>query len=188
MNDEYGRMRSLLERLNISFTENGYSNAEVYAYSKGIELVKNQNENTMSEIFINLDSAQKFERYASLLNIDASRFTDEELKAKIIKRLSMNFGDYTKTDFDAAFEAVGSGSFIYDDELEQYVFSDVDIDDFSELAKFIEGYFFMLVPITYDGTGMSWDSWESWGKSFNYYDKLHLPLNIIDNLRSDMLE
>lgn len=189
MNDMYLRMKSLLENAGIAFNEGGLSKSEIYAYSKGMELVKNHIADGIKDLF--LQNGSDAGRYAFLLNIDAGRYSPAALKAEIKKRLAMNYGTATVAEHDEAFDAVGSGTYtIYHEEGELFptiIFSDVDIEDLPQLAKFIEGYTCLSERAVYDGDGMDFDAWDLWGQNFYQLDKMALPFNIIDNLRSDMI-
>ena len=190
MNDMYLRMKSLLEDAGIAFNSGGISKAEIYAYSKGVELVLDSISDGIDDIF--MQGSSNLKRYALLLNIDSERYSPNALKTEIKNRLAMNFAEATVDEHERAFSAVGSGTYtLYHEDgelLPTIKFADVDIEDLPQLAKFIEGYTCLSERATYDGSGMDFDAWDAWGQSFYQLDKMALPFNIIDNLRSDMIE
>ena len=190
MNSIYQRLEALLKDVGIAFNENGISKAEVLAYAAGIEYVRDTVQRALDDVFMENDSTAK--KYAALLNIDPNRYTLAELKSEIRERLAMNFAHGTVAEHDAAFAAVGSGSFELfldpDDEFPTIIFSDVEIEDLPQLAKFIEAYTCLSERTYFDGSGMTFDDWDAWNQTFYTLDKMALPFNILDYLRSDMIE
>lgn len=187
MNNEYLRMKALLEDMGMSFEEGSITKAEIYAYSKGLELVKNYCTAALCAVLLE-DGG---DRYAALLDIDASRFTESELKDEVIKRLSMNFGKATVSEFDDEFSLVGSGSYtIEKDDFDDIIttFIGVEAEDLAQLGKFIKGYTSLSAITYFDGHGMDFDSWDRWNQTFYSLDKMALQFNIINTLRSDMIE
>ena len=184
MNNSFLRMKSLLENAGISFTEEGISNAEIYAYSVGIEQVRQSLNGALSGVLAN--STAGAEKYALLLNIDKSRYTAEELVEAIIKRLAQPFCKADVAEFDDAFDEVGSGSYELEtdpnDGLPAIVFADVELSDLPQLARFIESYTLASMHARYDGNGMDFDGWDAWNQCFYQLDKMALPFDIIDNL------
>ncbi|MBQ9517428.1 MAG: hypothetical protein IJR60_05070 [Eubacterium sp.] len=190
MNEIFNRMKALLQNAGIKFTEGGISNAEIYAYAAAIKHVWEYLTDALDDVFMQGDS--NAERYAALLNIDKNRYTLAELKEEIKDRLAMNFATATIAEHEAAFAAVGSGSYdLYldsEDYIPRMIFSGVDIEDLPQLAKFIDAYTCSFQRTYYDGSGMTFDDWDTWNQTFWTLDKMALPFNIIDYLRSDMIE
>lgn len=186
MNDEFIRMKELLEKTGLSFEEGGISFAELAAYAKGIEYARNMIEKAETSVFITGEDIGNLIRYADLLKLDAERFEFEGLKNEIIRRFSL---DYGKTDwnlFRSEFLLIGSGSYSFD--VYEIIFSGVKLEDLKELGKFIEAYMPFFYKTSYSGSGLTFDLWDGIGYSFNRYDGLNLPFDIIDNLRSDEIE
>ena len=190
MNSIFLRMKALLEQVGIEFSEHGISAAEIYAYASAIEMVRQNLQNVLRDVLI--DDNAELEKYAYIFNIDTSRFTRDELINEIIYRLSMDYGTYLASDLEAEFDSVGSGHILFSLDYPSMIpsvrFEDVDADDLEQLGKFIEGFTCLSQNVTYFGNGMSFSSWGTWNKTFFKLDKLGLPFNIIDNLRSDMIE
>lgn len=182
----FERMKALLSDLGLSFQESGITNAEIYAYSEGLELVRSSIIDTFNRIFINFDNNDNVLMYTQMLNITADGYSAEELKSIIFKRLGQAYGDYTQSGFDEAFDAVGSGS--YEISGGVITFSNVNAADLKRLGGFIKGYVFICTKAVCDGSGLDFDTWDSWGQSFYDYDNLGLTFDIIDTLRSDMIE
>ena len=190
MSNEYNRMKSLLENVGLSFTETGITNGEITAYAAGLALVRQELENAEKAVFILQNGSTELSRYASLLNLDESRYTVPQLKAAIVDRLSHGFGEYIAEDFVNAFETIGSGEYEFesidygsgvDPDIKDIAFRNFDFEDLRELGKFIKA-FLHTSNTYYDGTGLTFDEWDAYGCTFNYYDSLCLPFNIIDHL------
>ena len=190
MNEAYQRMKALLEKTGMRFTPGGITNAEISAYAQGIELVKNAFEAAEGAVFILTFGKPDYNYFASLLCLDSSRYTEQELQNEIIYRLSHSFGDYTADCFVNDFNKIGSGSYEHmsidygegvEPDCKDIVFSDVDRNDLAELGKFIKAYQNGDNSF-YDGTGLTFDEWHDWGLTFNEYDALGLPFNILDHL------
>ena len=190
MNEIFERMKALLKKTGIVFNEGGISNAEIYAYAYAIKAVRDDISAAVDELF--LENGANAHKYAKLLNIDESRYTQSELEEEIKSRFAMNFATATVEDFDAAFDAVGSGSYSLslseDDNVPEIIFSGVRGEDMPQLAKFIEAYTYTRERTFFDGDGMTFDDWDDWDQSFYMLDKMSLPFNIIDSLRSDIIE
>lgn len=183
MNSMFDRMKKLLSDAGITFNSNGYSNAEIYAYASAMQYVKSYFDKILKSVFINLDDGDMYE-YSQLLNLRKSDFTSDGLKACICSRLGMPFGDYTLTNFQKAFNNIGSGQ--YQITKSKVIFSDVDSTDLHKLGDFIEGYIFLCKDFVYDGTGLTFDERDSCNMNFHDIDKMNLPFDIIDTLRSDI--
>ena len=190
MNSIYLRLRALLEQVGIEFSEHGISNAEIHAYASAIEMVRQRMQNVLRDLFI--EEGAQLEKYASLLNLDVSRYSQEVLVLEIIYRLSMDYGSFLTSDFEAAFDDVGSGHIMLSIDAPDMVpsarFSDVDADDLEQLGKFIEGFICFSQNVSHSGSGIDFESWDIWNQSFFRLDKLGLPFSIIDKLRSDLIE
>lgn len=186
MTSEYERMKGLLEGLGLSFKENGITNAEIYAYAKGVETVKNRLKNAYDSVFINTKGNYNMQGYVDLLDIDTERYGDELIKQQIIERLSMPFCDYRADDFKRAFSRVGSGKCTVSNK--QTVFSGVKQKDLHRLGLFIKSYILMCTDALFDGDGMNFDSWDEWSQTFDTYDNFGLPCSVLETLRSDIIE
>lgn len=186
MTNEYERMKTLLEKLGLSFTESGITNAEIYAYSKGIQTVRDYLKSVYNAVFINLKGNYNLQNYVDLLDIDTERYGDELIKQQIIKRLSMPFCDYRADDFKKAFSRIGSGKCTVSNK--QAVFSGVKQKDLHRLGLFIKSYVLMCTQALFDGDGMDFDSWDAWDKSFDALDNFGLPCSVFETLRSDIIE
>ena len=190
MNSIFARLKALLEPLGITFETGGLSQAEIHGYSAGAELVRSFIEDAIGETFAENESGAK--RYAALLNIDAERYTAAALVAEIRRRLAMGYACATVSEMEAAFDAVGSGTFEYYNDngeiLPTIKFHNVQAEDLTELGKFIESYVCLSARTRFDGSGMDFDGWDAWGQSFYKLDKMNLPFRILDELRSDMIE
>lgn len=187
MNNPFDRMKKLLEDVGIKLENGGISSGEISAYSKGIELVISQAKMIIELVNIVSSKSNQLKRYTSLLHIDESRFEDvNQLKAEIIKRYSQCFGDNEIDAVNEGFESVGSGTYSIDNGV--VTFYNVMLDDLYELGKFINGYLPAFATVSFDGTGLTFDEWDSIAFTFSKYDGWCLPFSIIDNLRSDMIE
>lgn len=186
----YYRLKPLLENAGIEFNIDGISRAEIFAYSAGIAYVWNYLEKAFDDVFMANESDAV--KYANLLNIDADRYSVFELKEEIRNRLAMNFATATVAEHNAAFGAIGSGNYSLildpEDDFPMMIISGVNIEDLPQLAKFIEAYTCAFEKTIYNGNGMTFDNWDTWNQPFYALDKMALPFNIIDYLRSDMIE
>jgi hypothetical protein len=186
MNNEFERMKKLLSDAGLTFEDGGITNAEIYSYAVGLDIVRNAIQQAFDKIFINIDTNEDMSNYCELLNIDDEGKTNSELKSEIYKRLGAEYGQYTCTGFDEAFSKVGSGEYeISDDGI---VFKNVDSKDLKRLGNFVAGYIFPFVKASCDGEGLTFDSWDEWSQSFYRYDNMNLTFDIIDTLRSDLIE
>lgn len=184
MNEMYQRMKQLLSDAGIRFEPTGYSASEIYAYASAMQYVKDYFDKILKTIFINLDDDADMYEYIQLLNLRRSDFLPEALKERIYGRLGMQYGDYTFSNFQKAFEDIGSGK--YKITKSAIIFSDVHQKDLHKLGDFIESYIFLCKNFAYDGTGLTFDERDSYNMNFHDCDKLNLPFDIIDTLRSDM--
>ena len=190
MSNTFNRMKSLLQGTGISFNDGGISDAEIYAYASAVDFIMQKLQCSIDDVF--MENGSTAEKYAALLNLDKNRYTAEHLKQEIKKRLAMSYASATVTEHDAAFDAVGSGSYelllSQNENVPTIVFSGVALEDLPQLAKFIESYTCPGEEAYYDGDGLTFDEWDSLNKSFYSLDKMNLPFNIIDYLRSDIIE
>ena len=186
MNSEFLRMKSLLEKTGLTFEAGGISFAELAAYAKGLEYAREMLEKSEESIFITGSETDSLIRYADLLRLDVGRFTFEELSDEIVRRYSLNFGEQSWTLFGEAFSLIGSGSCEFN--VPEITFSGIEPEGLKELGKLIEAYIPIGYITLYSGSGMTFDLWDEIGYSFNRYDGLGLPYDIIDNLRSDEFE
>lgn len=181
MNNSFERMKKLLADTGISFAEGGYSNAEIYAYASALGLVRDYFDNILSAVFINFDNSADVYEYARLLNLRTGDFTPEQLKQCIYSRLGMPFGAYTISNFQKAFDSIGSGQ--YEITKSKVIFSGVAEKDLHRLGDFIESYMFACRNFSYDGEGLTFDVRDACNLNFHDCDNLNLPFDIIDTLR-----
>lgn len=181
MHAEFERIKSLLEGIGIRFTEDGLSNAEIYAYSSALEALRKKIYAGLCEVFFTLNNASSLEKYTELLNIDASRLTRSEIKEHIIARLSQPYGYAAGSLMQREFEEIGSGS--YETEDGRIVFDGIERNDLPRLGKFLKAFGYIGLGFAYAGSGLTFDEWDEWGLTFDEYDNLSLPFGIIDTLR-----
>ena len=185
MNNEYKRMRALLEPAGIDFSSNSISNAEIYAYSEGLGYVRDILNETVKRVFFLLVPDGNANGYASLLKI-SPKVSEEDLSSEIILRLSRNFFGYGIFQIFDEFEKIGSGSINleYDSTGRlKCIISDVMLSDIDELSKFIEAFTFCGIKYIYDGSGMTFDEWDETDKTFNEFDLLDAVFDILDKIR-----
>lgn len=181
MNNMYERMKKLLSDAGISFEEGGYSNSEILAYASAVDYVKKYFDKILKKVFINIDDTDDMYEYLQMLNLRKSDYTTQELKNCIYSRLGMPFGDYTVSNFNKAFDSIGSGN--YEITKSKIIFSDVDEKDLHKLGDFIESYIYLCKDFSYDGTGFTFDERDACNMTFYDCDKMNLPFDIIDTLR-----
>lgn len=179
MTDARNRIAKLLEDIGISCGGAGISSAEIDGYCAGIKLVNDEIEKVLSFVFINLDGNNNLQYYQTMLggNYD---------KNEIIKRLGETFGTYKKSDFENEFSKIGSGTYVIDEN--GIRFNSVDGADFKKLSEFIKNYVPASVDAGLSGNGLTFDEWASHGKSWKWFDESGLCFNILDSLRSDIIE
>ena len=183
-------MKALLENTGLTFSPDGITMAEIYAYASAIEYVRQYVSSIVSEVFA--DEYSTGEKYAKLLNLDLDRYTESELKDEIRRRLSMTYGSSTVEEFEDAFSQVGSGAYNlrldFFNTIPAITFREVNKEDLPQLGRFIEGYIMISNFADFNGNGISWSSWDAWEQSFYRLDTMNLPFLIIDYLRSDLIE
>ena len=182
MSREYERMKSLLRRAGLSVNDNGISDAEVYAYARGLETVCEK----LSEAEEIISTDAGLSRYASYLGIDAAKYGGNELKELIIRRASYKLAELTGGDFDAEFALTGAASLEIGEN--GITVKGINPARMYELSVFLNGFVPAGVKLSSDGGGMDFDAWDATGYTFNQYDALALPFDILDTLRSDMFE
>lgn len=186
-NSIYDRMRALLENSGLKFCDNGITNAEIEAYSKGLDMVQKQFAGIYRQIFINLEESDNADKYIELLNLSTENLSMEEIKSEIKRRLGETFGHYTIEDFNHDFYKVGSGTYTWTSKF-GLEFIDISINDLERLGRFVMPYTVLHANLGYWGDGFTFDQWDKYAQTFYKYDKLNLPFDIIDNFRSDMIE
>ena len=188
MNEIYIRMKTLLEGAGLSFDEGGISCAELKAYAKGLQYVKDCIDSAENALLLNGSEIRRFINYADMLRIDSSRFSAQTLKDEIKRRLSLPFAYSSYTQADAQFSPVLSGEYALTQNT--CVVIGVRLGDLKEAGKFLAAYSPFCAERLYSGEGslLTFDMWDSIGYTFNGYDSLHLPCEFLESLRSDIFE
>ncbi len=188
MNDEFLRMKALLEEAGLSFESGGLSNAELWAYAAGLETAAGLIDYTESVMMMLSEDKNDLARYADLLKIDRERYTADELKAEITRRLSLPFGQSSYTLAEQEFARVKSGEYAL--TAEQCVVFGAYAGDLREAALFLKAYSPFCAQQRYggDGDAMTFDLWDSLGYSFNRLDSLEITFDFSDSIRSDIFE
>ena len=181
MNEYYTRIKELMKTAGITVSEGSANDGEAYAYAAALAAVAALP--SLAAARSGLDGTAYVDSgyYASLLGIDADRFTADGLKEEIIRRLSHSYADYTADDAAHAFELIGSGSMSIEEGT--LIFAGIQPEDLAELGKYIAAYRFVGVPFDYNGDGLTFDEWDSLHYSFEKYDTLQLPWTILDHYR-----
>lgn len=186
-NVSYSRMKSLLENSGLNFSENGITNAEITAYSKGIDMVYKKLIETYYSIFFNLDESNHVDKYIDLLNLSTENLTLSEIKQQIKDRLGERFGQYTIDDFNRELKKVGPGTYYWNEDW-GLVFLDFLIGDLERLGRFVMRYTLLHANLGYRGNGLTFEQWDKYAQTFYKYDSINLPFDILDSLGSEMIE
>ena len=183
-------MKALFETAGLDVSEGGFTEAEVYAYSKGVEIVSAKLDAAAKAIFITRTDEPDLKRYAELLALETVRYTPQKLKEEIIFRMAHSYADYTFTDCLRAEGALRSGEYERDSYdtgygvyyfFDELVFSNFEPRDLKEVGKFIKAYVHFATETVYSGEGMTFDEWEAFDNTFAEYDALCLPFSMIDS-------
>ncbi len=186
----FERMKALMQETGADCGTGTLNQVELRGYAAGIGLVRRTLAALLEEALLQSEAGGRY--YASLLHLDGSRYTLEELTSQVTARLAAAFAACTVEEWQAAFDAVGSGGYAFDTDpvtgARRIVFSNVAMEDLAELAKFIDAYTSPCFQVIYDGGGMTFAQWDAWARYFHTLDSLALPISILENLRSDMIE
>ncbi len=175
-------MKSLLEKASLSFASGGINDAEIYAYAAGMELIRDSLE--QAEGILSEDAG--IERLAELFALDSSRYGRERLRELIRRRASYEPSMLTAEDFDEEFSLTNAEDITVSGDT--VVIEGIDADRLFELSVFLKGFSPLGRRAIADGEGMTFDLWEATGFNFSQYDRLCLPFDILDTLRSDTFE
>ena len=186
MSNAYERMRALLEECGLTFSEHGITNAEIYAYSKALELLEASLESIEKEIFISDEYDSDISRYAYLFGLDLRHNTPEEVKSAILRRFGYLYGGISVADLRADFALVGSGT--YRNSGVMVTFSDVELKDLKALGSFISAYIPLYFGIFANGDGMTFDEWDETEFTFDNLDSFNLQFYYLDTMRSENIE
>lgn len=169
------RIANLLKDMGIACEGKGYSSAEIDGYCAGIELVEEQISQILKFIFINLAENNDLTYYKAFIK-------HANTKNDIFNRLGEDWGAYSKSAFYDEMSKIGGKIRISDDGV---TFSEIPSTSLDKLGKFVVQYIPPFVEAKYNGTGLTFNKWASWGKSWIELDNMNLTFNIIDSLRGD---
>ncbi len=184
MNEYYERIKALFKTANINVPEGAASDGEAYAYGAALAAAAALPSLAAARTGMDGEAATDYAYYASLLDIDSSRFSPEALPNVVKERLYHSFADYTADDVALAFQRVGSGGMYTENGV--LTFIGIHAEDLAELGKFIAGFQYCGIPVGYSGNGMTFDEWEALDYSFERYDRLQLPWSILDYYRRNL--
>lgn len=184
MSDIYERMKKLLVDVGVSFNDGGFSTGEIKAYAAGLKLVRDKIEDAFNKVYIIENDNCDLTYFADLVNVDLT--DSDKTKDNVIWALSFNFGKCDKNTFQRGFSQIGEGNYQIDDNT--VVFDDITISKLKFLGNFISTFVPLCVNVRFNGTGITFDKWEELNFNFNKTDEWNLPFDIIDSLRSDMIE
>lgn len=181
-------MKELLERAGLSFETGGTAYAELYAYAQGIGLIQEENDGCERKMLLESTDKAELSGFADMLKLDISRYTAQELKDEIRRRLSLRFGFSSYTGADEEFSSVGSGEYSLSASLCSV--TGVRLEDLREAGNFLAAYSPYCASKTYIGEGVriTFDMWDATEYTFNKYDSLGLPWEFLDTIRSDIFE
>lgn len=181
MNEYYERIKALFQTANINVAEGSLNDGEAYAYAAVLAEAAQPPTVAAARSGMDGDNATDYAYLASLLNIDATRYSEAMLPQIVKERMSHSFADYTVDDVERDFDRVNSGGMYLEDGI--LTFIGIHPEDLAELGKFIAAYHFCGIPLGYSGHGMAFDDWEALDYSFESYDRLQLPWSILDYYR-----
>lgn len=181
MNEYYTRIKGLMETAGITVSEGSANDGEAYAYGAALAAVAALPSLAAARSGMDGEAAIDDIYFASLLGISAERFSAEALAEEISARLSHSYADYTADDAAHAFQLIGSGSMSLAGGI--LCFADIRPEDLAELGKFIAAFQYIGIPADYNGSGLTFDEWDSFNYSFEKYDTLQLPWTVLDHYR-----
>ncbi len=177
MNNEiYDRLKNLVTGVGISVIDNSPDDAELYCYAQALNSVRQQIAIIVDDLFAVSDNGLK--RYIKLLNINSQGKTYDQLIAEIQSKLSDDYGNLKIAQMAEDFLLVGSGTYAV--TRGKITFSGVAVEDLDKLSEFIRKWTVMSAKCIFDSDGMAFDQWDAMANSFDYYDRLQLPFDILD--------
>lgn len=177
MSDEiYNRLKSLVTGVGISVDDNSSNDAELYCYAQALGAVREQMRAIKDELFAVSENGIK--RYVKLLNINIQDKTRDQIVDEIHAKLSDDYGNLKAEQMAEDFLLVGSGTYTL--KRGRMTFSDVAFEDLGKLSEFIRKWTVMNTLCIFAGNGMKFDQWDAMENSFDYYDRLQLPFDILD--------
>lgn len=187
MNKAYERLINLFGEMGLDTLEGSYAEAEAYALSEGIALVKSYISYVSERMFFTMNSkAESAEKYADMLRLDYTK-TDRETLENVIKaRLSNSYKDAQLSDNYDSEAAVMKGIAV-EEENDSYIISGVDSNTVFFLGNFIKGAVPFDKCACLTGSGLTFRVWDSLKKTFGFYNRLGLPFSCYDTMESGIL-
>lgn len=180
-NAVYDRLKALVTGVGIQVDDNSVDDAELYCYCQALDYVYQKIKSVADNVFAVSD--ENIDRYTSLLNIDCTDKTYDQIYAEIQSRFSADFGDVAVEDMAEDFQIVGSGT--YSVSRGNLTFENVAVEDLYNLSQFLLKWSTPYTQCLFSGNGTTFDVWDEWGQSFSYYDNLQLPFSILDTYEKE---
>lgn len=179
MPNEFERMKRLLETAGLNIAAGGIGEAELCGYAAGLALIREALESAEAGIAAP-------ERYAALLGLDTEDLGENELRRWIVRRVSeasaLPDGEILDTEFSL------TGATALRPTQDGLLLTGFNLSRSKALAFFLASFLPVGVRITGGGSGLCFDQWEATGFTFREYDRLRLPFDLLDTLRSDTYE
>jgi len=182
MSSAYERLKSLFSIAGLSVESGSYAEAEAYALSVGIDLVKNALDEIKSRIFFTLaDGEPNLKAYAKMLGINAEKIESAALCKLIRKRLSADYGEAQLLS-KLLPEQELLGSFTLQRTQNGVLVSGVDGESLYHIGHFLQGAAVCGTNAYLEFSGLTFDERDALLKTFRFWDGLNLPFSCIDTL------
>ncbi|MCD7873127.1 MAG: hypothetical protein LUG21_07525 [Clostridiales bacterium] len=179
-NKIFSRLEGLMKRLGFSTKPGGITRAETAAYAAAVSLADEIVSKAFKNIFISTMEEYGILMYSSLIGIEYQKNT-EEIKNKIISRISQNYSMLRQSDYISATDR----EFFLNGNSEigmKFEFLPDSKENLNFLSYINKNYFPVYRGETSTSDGLCWKSFETLDLRWYEIDGYELPFRIYDTL------
>lgn len=179
MNDEILlRLTGLMQNLGFTCADGSYTKAEMCAYAAGLSLVKNELNEGFNQIFTDTMGSQGILMYCDLLGIDSSS-EEEELKEKIVTRLSENYRLVSEKEYDEVKKNVQGYLEMYMNMMGwTFYIKPVTYETLAAFSQFRKNYYLVHRQLLGGGLGMTFDELDGLNLRWFEFEELDFPFEV----------
>lgn len=178
----YSRMKSLMEKMDYSFSNSSITRAEIMAYGNALQLVTEKFEKVLSDSFLNSCDEERLLKFEILLGIENSENNSNLRKEKIKQRLCEKYGFFSVSDLTEKIAEKGDNlSFsLSSGTLEVSGFNSNDEEKIRFNNMNLNASFPCFLSSSLGNRKLSFNDWEAMAKPFTNIDKMKFRFDNLD--------
>lgn len=179
----YDRLYALIKKLYHNIDADGKTTALLYACSRGLALIRSRLDEVKRERYIDTMSEAMLNRYCAVTGVSLS-LSEQEKREAIKRAVSAAWQEYNADAFIEYYNSFGDDFSVIPSlfSLTLYGLSPSNSALFHEIMKTLALYIPPCVSVKLNGSGLTFEQWDSYDWDFEALDYMDAPFSILETL------